>query len=105
MEKQNFKNQQVICYTQEGTLIAANSCLTGILAKTANGFRFEEEVKTTKPHTRNPKIFEMRHISVVRRADNSLKFSFKELRGNFNPEQFAQEVFLEIVQAINAINQ
>ena len=101
---QKFKNQQIDCFFQDDTSVSEKECLVGVLTKTAKGFRFEQEIKTTKPHTRNPKIFDRKHISVVRRPDNSLKFSFKELKPNADLERFAFEVYSEIRTAIIAMN-
>ena len=101
--KQFFINQNVVCHLQEGTAVSEDTSIVGALTKTPTGFKFEQEVKTTKPHTRYPKIFERRHISLVRRSDNSLKFSFKELSRNTDLDTFAFEVFTEIKSAIETL--
>lgn len=98
--KQLFSNQQVDCYLQEGSVVSESASLVGSLTKTPDGFRFEQEVRTVKPYTRNPKIYEEKHISLVRRADNSLKFSFKEMKPHTDLNQYAFEVFCEIQRAV-----
>lgn len=101
--KELFYNQQVDCYLQEGASVTGKESLVGALTKTAVGFRFEQEAKIPKIHTRNPKIFDNKHISLVRRRDKSLKFSFKELEPNANLDKFAYEVYCEIQNALQSI--
>lgn len=98
-----LRNQRVDCYLQAGSTISEKECLVGTFTKTPKGLRFEQETKTTKTRTRNPKIYDNQHISVVRRADNSLKFSFKELKPGASLETFASEVYWEIAAAILSI--
>jgi len=84
-------------YLQNENTLAENRCYVGVICKSNDTLRFEEEAKKlSKPHTRNPKIKDMKHTSLVRRPDNTLKFSFKELKPDFNPDTYPFEVFDEI---------
>lgn len=90
--------------TQDGSAISVNRNLVGILLKKSpNHYCFEEETRVPTYHTRHPKVWDSKHISVVRRKDNSLKFSFKELKSGFDPEKFAFEVYEEINKALKSI--
>lgn len=100
MAKKVFTNTTLACSLQDGSEIANNRCLHGLLSPTTDGFRFEEEVRTAKPHTRNPKIFDGELISLVRKEDNSIQFSFKTTKEDFNPEDFAFKVYQEVSNAI-----
>ena len=100
MAKKVFTNTTLACSLQDGSVIANNKCLHGLLSPTTDGFRFEEEVRTAKPHTRNPKIFDGELISLVRKEDNSIQFSFKTTKEDFNPEDFAFKVYQEVSNAI-----
>lgn len=100
MSKKVFTNTTLACSLQDGSVIASNKCLHGLLSPTTDGFRFEEEVRTAKPHTRNPKIFDGELISLVRKEDNSIQFSFKTTKEDFNPVDFAFKVYQEVSNAI-----
>ena len=101
--KQVFENQQVHCYLQDGATVSEKEGLVGAFTKTANGFRFEQEARKPRTRNRNPKIFDNKYISLVRRKDMSLKFSFKELSPNADLDKFAFEVFCEIQNALKLI--
>lgn len=101
--RQHFVNQQIDCYLQEGASVTEKESLVGALTKTAEGFRFEQEARIPRTHTRNPKIFDNKYISLVRRKDKSLKFSFKELAPNADLDKFAYEVYCEIQIALQSI--
>lgn len=104
MSKKVFSNTTLACSLQDGSTISDNKCLHGLLTPTTDGFRFEEEVKKlVKPHTRNPKIFDGDFISLVRKEDNSIQFSFKTTKEDFDPENFAFKVYSEVVKAIDKI--
>lgn len=100
-----FFNQQVDCYLQDGATVSEKESLVGALTKTAGGFRFEQEARKPRTRSRNPKIFDNRYISLVRRKDKSLKFSFKELPPNADLDKYAFEVYCEIENALRLIRQ
>lgn len=63
-----------------------------------------EEGKPSKPHTRNPKLYDGQCLSLVRRPDGSLKFFFKELKPETNLHLYADQVYYEIEEAIENIH-
>lgn len=104
MSKKVFSNTTLACSLQDGSEIKESKCLHGLLTPMGDSFRFEEEVKQqTKPHTRNPKIFDGDFISLVRKEDNTIQFSFKTTKVDFDPENFAFKVYSEVVKAIEKI--
>lgn len=103
MAKKVFSNTTLACSLQDGSVISDNKCLHGLLSPTKDGFRFEEEVKKSKPHTRNPKIYDGSLISLVRKEDNTIQFSFKTTKEDFTPEDFAFKVYQEVSSAIQKI--
>lgn len=105
MAKKIISNTTLVFSLQDGSEICDNKCLHGLLTPTESGFRFEEEVKNmVKPHTRNPKLFDGECISLVRKEDNSIQFSFKTTKDDFNKDTFAFKVYSEVVKAIEKIN-
>ena len=103
MAKKVFSNTTLACSLQDGSVITENKCLHGLLIPTGDSFRFEEEVKKSKPHTRNPKIYDGALISLVRKEDNTIQFSFKTTKEDFDPENFAFKVYQEVSNAIQKI--
>lgn len=105
MAKTIFSNTTLACNLQDGSVITENKCLHGLLTPTGDSFRFEEEVKEkTKPHTRNPKLYDGDFISLVRKEDNSIQFSFKTTKDDFDPKNFAFKVYQEVTKAIEKID-
>lgn len=103
MAKKVYSNTTLACSLQDGSVISDNKCLHGLLSPTKDGFRFEEEVKKNKPRTHNPKLFDGSVISLVRKEDNTIQFTFKTTREDFNPEDFALKVYQEVTLAIQKI--
>lgn len=103
MPKKIYSNTTLACSLQENSVISDKKCLHGLLSTTSDGFRFEEEVKAIKPHTRNPKIYDGTLVSLVRKEDNSIQFTFKTTKEDFDPENFPFKVYQELTNAIKMI--
>lgn len=103
MGKQVFTNIRLACSLQDGSVIQPNKCFRGLLSSGKGGFHFEEVVKKSKPHTRNPKIYDGDLVSLVRKEDNTVQFSFKATKEDFDPEGFAFKVYQEVSSAIQMI--
>lgn len=103
MGKKVFTNITLACSLQDGSVIKVNRCLRGVLAATKQGFRFEEVVKKSKPHTRNPKIYDGDLVSLVRKEDSTVQFAFKATKEDFDPESFPFKVYQEVSSAIQMI--
>jgi len=103
MKKNVFRPTQLVCFVQDDSEIDGSASLTGVLTKTDDCFRFEQEVNKKKPRVYNPKIFDEKYVSLVRRHDNSLKFFFKDMPRNLDPVQYASDVSAEIINALKQI--
>lgn len=64
---------------------------------------YVNEVTTRKSQKRNPKLYDGNYISLVRRADGSLKFFFKELKPETDLDLYADQVYSELDEAIENI--
>ena len=104
MSKFSFEKQRVDVVSQQSDKVVEDAPMSGVLTRVNGGFRFEEEAAPVKVHTRNPKVYEGRLISVVRQKDNSVKFSFKNLRADFDFDQFAINVYDEVSNALALVN-
>lgn len=101
--KQVFTNTTLTCSLQTDSTVSDKKSLLGVLTTNTVGFRFEEVVKARKPHTRNPKIFDGQFVSLVRKENNTVQFSFKTTREDFDPAVFPHKVCLELINAIKMI--
>ena len=102
--KKHLTNVDLTCILQKDGELKANRCLHGVLTPMKSGFRFEEEVKVpAKPHTRNPKLFDGNYVSLVRKADDTIQFTFKTIGTDFDRNRYAGEVFIEISNALTNI--
>lgn len=102
--KKVYRKVDLTCVFQKDSELKANKCINGVLTPMTDGIRFEETVKVpAKPHTRNPKLFDGMHVSLVRKADNRVQFSFKTLGADFDPNKYADEVYIEISKALTRL--
>lgn len=102
--KQEFSNTNLVCSLQPGSEVTTRKRLSGTLLQGKEGFRFEEEASRVKPHTRNPKVFNGKYVSLMRKEDNSLQFAFKAMQPDFDHENFAFMVYQEVANAIKMID-
>ena len=69
MEKKTFNATNLVCQFQTTSeRLDNNGCLNGVISRTDDGFRFEEAVKA-KSVRRNPKLYDGRYISLVRKSN------------------------------------
>lgn len=102
--KKIINNINLTCILQKDDEPMTNKCINGVLTFIPDGIRFEEEAKNIKPRTRNPKLYDGRVISLVRKPDNTIQFAFKSLGANFNSKGYARKVFREITNALQVID-
>lgn len=97
--KKVYQNTNLTCIFQKQEL-SANQSLTGDIALTADGIRFIEDVKESKPHTRNPKVYTGELITLVHKPDDTFQFNFKTMKKGFDHSQFAFQVYTELTTAL-----
>lgn len=104
MKKKTYPQIDLNCVFQQVDNIAKGQCLNGIISRQGNGiFRFEEAIrKGRSPH--NPKLFEGKHISMVRRKNGKYQFYMKSLTDGFNRKDFPLAVFTEITAALKILD-
>ena len=74
-------------------------CLSGIISKTSDGFRFEEVIRKGRP-PRNLKLFDGQYVSMVRMRNGRYQLHLKTMGDDFNKETFAFNVYSEICSAL-----
>ena len=88
---------------QKDALLVEGHCYNGILCRDSeNHFRFEEAIR--KGHAPlNPKIFDGKRISMVRKSNGKYQIHMKAMGEKLDREKFALEIYGEVVSALKII--
>ena len=103
MTKFFIANANITCALQQDSEITNEKCLTGILSRNNNGLLFEEAIRKGRA-PRNPKLFDGKYISMVRKQNGRYQFHIK----TFNPKEMDRKetafaIYCELTQAFNII--
>ena len=106
MRKINYANVNLTCAFQQMTDLPTDHCIGGVLSRTENSFKFEEAVKQSRRPKRNPKLFDGKYITLVRKTNGKYQIHAKALRiePGFNPSDVAFGYFQEVSSALKFIN-
>lgn len=112
MLKKIYNNVNLACTLQTHTTqdsqhanaLEGGTCLTGVISKTHDGFRFEEAIRKGRP-PRNPKLFDGKYISMVKMQNGRYQCHIK----TFDPKgmdrkQVASDIYSELAQAFQIID-
>ena len=104
MYKKTYTNTTLTCSLQESTEIQKGQCLVGVISKSPEGFRFEEAVRKGRP-PRNPKLYDGKFISMVKRQDGRYQCYLKKaISEGLDKHAFAEGVYQEIINALKIID-
>lgn len=103
MFKKNYNSVNLRCIMQnsEPTPESTNSGILSVNPKDGS-FIFEESIRKVRT-TRNPKLFDGKHISMVRKANGQYQIHMKTMSANIDRKNYAFEVYCEIFSALNYI--
>lgn len=115
MKKKTFQNVNLTCVFQntnpfdtETSLSSKPSALSqtvlsGLFSHNDDGtFSFEEVIPKTRD-VRNAKLFDGKHISMVRMKNGKLQIHFKVMDSIGDPHQLAESIYREVSTALNSI--
>lgn len=104
MQKKTYSGIDLNCVFQNVTEISEAVCLTGIISKSNDGFRFEEEVKKGRP-PRNPKLYDGKFVSLVRMVNGKYQMHAKtmSLEKGFDPSTVAFGFYQDVINALKFI--
>lgn len=102
MQKKTYSNTTLTCTLQNSDELQESQCLTGVISKTHDGFRFEEAIRKGRP-PRNPKLYDGLYISMVRMQNGRYQCHLKTMDKGFDKQTFAEGVYQEIVNALKII--
>ena len=100
-----INNTNLTCILQQDNEISQNKCYTGIFSKSDNALKFEEAIRKGRA-PRNPKLFDGKYITLVRKTNDKYQIHAKTLRiePDFNPSDVAFGYFQEVSSALKFIN-
>ena len=103
MFKKNYNSVNLCCIMQDGEPSPERSCCGILSVNPKDGsFIFEESIRKVRT-TRNPKLFDGKHISMVRKANGQYQIHMKTMSANIDRKNYAFEVYCEIFSALNYI--
>lgn len=105
MQKKTYNGIQLNCVFQQVTELTDSVCLTGIISRNENGFRFEEEIKKGRS-PRNPKLFDGQYCSLVHMQNGRYQIHMKTINASAiaDRNQFAFNVYNELLTAFSIID-
>ena len=85
-------------------LLVEGQCYNGILTRDSDThYRFEEAIRKGR-RPRNPKLFDGKHISMVRKSNGRYQIHMKAMGEKLDRENFAFEIYREVVSALKIID-
>lgn len=105
MEKKVYSNTTLTCNLQKSVELQPSECLSGVISKTEDGFRFEESVKGHRDK-RNPKLFDGSYCSLVHMQNGKYQIHMKTINASAitDPNDFAFKVYSELLNAFKIID-
>ena len=89
---------------QKDPLLVEGQCYNGILTRDYDThYRFEEAIRKGR-RPRNPKLFDGKHISMVRKSNGRYQIHMKAMGEKLDRENFAFEIYREVVSALKIID-
>ena len=104
MQKKTYNDIQLNCVFQNVTDLTDSVCLTGVISRDKDGFRFEEEIKKGRP-PRNPKLYDGQYVSLVRMVNGKYHMHAKTMRlePGFTPSAIAFGFYNDVINALKFI--
>lgn len=89
---------------QKDALLVEGQCYNGILTRDSDThYRFEEAIRKGR-RPRNPKLFDGKHISMVRKSNGRYQIHMKAMGEKLDRENLAFEIYREVVSALKIID-
>ena len=105
MQKKTYNDVQLNCVFQHVTDLPESACLTGIISRHEDGFRFEESCQR-KGSPRNPKLFDGQYCSLVHMQNGKYQIHMKTINASAiaDRNQLAFNVYSELLTAFSIID-
>lgn len=89
---------------QNNSILVKGQCYNGILTRDSEThYRFEETIRKGR-RPRNPKLYDGKHISMVRKSNGRYQIHMKAMDEKLDRENFAFEIYSEVVSALKIID-
>lgn len=106
MNKITFTNRTVSLVLNQTETFVENQVINGLISQDANGeFKFEESLRQHR-YPRNPKLYDGRHIVMIRTPNGVYRLYLKNIRATPGTDaaRTAEAVSREISEAFRIIN-
>ena len=103
MQKKTYSNTTLTCTFQKSEELQESQCLVGVISKTTEGFSFEEAIRKGRP-PRNPKLYDGKYISMVKKQNGRYQCHLKSMAEGFDKHTFAEGVYQDITNALKIID-
>ena len=89
---------------QKDALLAKGQCYNGILTRDSEThYRFEETIRKGR-RPRNPKLYDGKHISMVRKSNGRYQIYMKTMGKDIDRENLAFEIYCEMISALKIVD-
>lgn len=103
MQKKTYTNTTLVCQLQSKKQLPETECLNGLISLTQGGVLFQE-TRPRKREIRNAKLYEGKHVSLVRRKDGLYYPLIKAIRAQgIDRSSLAFSIYSEISEALNCV--
>ena len=105
MQKKTYNDVQLNCVFQHVTDLPDELCLTGIISRHEEGFRFEESCHR-RSCQRNPKLFDGQYCSLVHMQNGKYQIHMKTINASSitDRNQLAFNVYSELLTVFSIID-
>lgn len=93
-------------HMQEDTEIASGKLHSGIISTQEDGRYLFEETSPQTTHPRNPKLYDGKYVTLVRKRNGRYQPHLKTLVVDdaFEPHTFAHQVYNELINALSYVS-
>lgn len=105
MQKKIYTATTLTCTLQQDPEITADKCLTGVISRIEDGFRFEEAVRKGR-HRRNPKLYEGKFVSLVHMQNGRYQVHMRTIDASdaTSRKKLAFNVYSELLNAFEILD-
>ena len=105
MQKKTYNDIQLNCVFQHVNELPESVCLTGIISRHEEGFRFEESCHR-RSCQRNPKLFDGQYCSLVHMQNGKYQIHMKTINASSitDRNQLAFNVYSELLTVFSIID-
>ena len=104
MKKTTINNVNIDIFTQKEEKFSEKRCYSGVLSKSSGRIKFEETISKGR-HPRNPKLYDGKYISLIRKSNGKYQICSKliELDEKSDATRISLDVWSDISCALQIV--